>query len=82
MSCIPGVTRGIERIRCNVVIWHDVIWGGMTCRLDTWHDADLMWMTGNGHGARICGDDRWYVGFWVFLEMKAASLFRLHESEV
>jgi hypothetical protein len=20
-----------------------------------------MWMTGNGHGARICGDDRWYL---------------------
>jgi hypothetical protein len=33
----------------------------MTCQLDTWHDADLMWMTGNGHGARICGDDRWYL---------------------
>jgi hypothetical protein len=31
----------------------------MTCQLDTWHDADLTWKTGNGHGARICGDNRW-----------------------
>jgi hypothetical protein len=33
----------------------------MTCQLDTWHDADLTWMTGNGHGARIRGDGRWYL---------------------
>jgi hypothetical protein len=38
-----------------------VIWVEMTCQLDTWHDADLTWMTGNGHGARIRGDDRWYL---------------------
>jgi hypothetical protein len=46
----------------NVVMWHDVIWGGaLTSQLDTWHDADLTWMTGDGHGARIRGDDRWYL---------------------
>jgi hypothetical protein len=58
---MPGVTRGIEWIRCSVVMWHDVIWVEMTCQLDTWHDADLTWMTGSGHGARIRGDDRWYL---------------------
>jgi hypothetical protein len=54
-----GVTRGIEWIRCNVVMWHDVIWGETTCQLDTWYDVDLMWMTGNGDGAWIRGEDRW-----------------------
>jgi hypothetical protein len=33
----------------------------MTCQLDPWLDADLTWMTGKGHGARIRGDDRWYL---------------------
>jgi hypothetical protein len=31
----------------------------MTWQLDTWHDAGLMWIIDNGHGARIRGDDRW-----------------------
>jgi hypothetical protein len=44
-----------------VVMWHDVIWVEMTCQLDTWHDADLTWLTGKGHGAKIRGDDRWYL---------------------
>jgi hypothetical protein len=56
-----SVTRGIEWIRCNVVMWHDVIWGEMPCQLDTWHDANLTWMTGNGHGTRIRGEDTWYL---------------------
>jgi hypothetical protein len=38
-----------------------VIWGEMTCQLDTWHDAYLTWMTGNGYGASIRGDGRWYL---------------------
>jgi hypothetical protein len=59
MSCVIGVTRGIEWIRCNAMMWHDVIWEEMTFQLDTWHDADLTWIIGNGHGARIRGDDRW-----------------------
>lgn len=59
MSCVLGVTRGIEWIRCNTMMWHDVIWEEMTCQLDTWHDADLTWIIGNGHGARIRGGDRW-----------------------
>jgi hypothetical protein len=63
---MPGVTRGIEWIRCSVVMWHVVIWVEMTCQLDTWHDADVTWMTGNGHSARIRGDDRWCLS--VFLE--------------
>jgi hypothetical protein len=58
---MPGVTRGIEWIRCSVVMWHDVIWVEMTRQLDTWLDADLTRMTGKGHGARIRGDDRWYL---------------------
>jgi hypothetical protein len=61
MSCMHGVTRGIEWIGRNVVMWHDVIWGEMTCQLDTWHDANLTWMPDNGHGARIRGDDRRYL---------------------
>ena len=40
------------------MMWHDVIWEEMTCQLDTWHDADLTWIIGNGHGARIRGGDR------------------------
>jgi hypothetical protein len=31
----------------------------MTWQLDTELDVDLRWIIGNGHGARICGDDRW-----------------------
>jgi hypothetical protein len=59
MSCMRGVKRGIEWLRCNTVMWHDVIWGEMTCHSDTYHDSDLTWMTGNGHGSRIRGDNRW-----------------------
>jgi hypothetical protein len=31
----------------------------MTWQLDTELDVYLRWITGNGHGARTRGDDRW-----------------------
>jgi hypothetical protein len=64
MSCMPGKPRGIEWIRCNVVMWHDVIWVKMTCQLNTWHDADLTSTTGSVHGGRIRGDGRSYISLY------------------
>jgi hypothetical protein len=47
----------MDTLQCDDVA--DVIWEEMTCQLDTWHGADLTWIIGNGHGARIRGGDRW-----------------------
>jgi hypothetical protein len=53
----------------------------MTCQLETWHDADLMWMTGNGHGARICGDDRWYLSACLYQRI-AATIFLYKRGDI
>jgi hypothetical protein len=78
-------------MRCNAMMWHDVIWEEMTCQLDTWHDADLTWIIGNGHGAMISGGDRWNLSLalvsavatrWTSTWLSAVSVLQVRDALV